>query len=520
MTVGWEAPPLRAGAVGIAYRGPDRRARVIRPARTRRWLVTSAVLLVGAWSGMVLLGLLERVPTGRLDQALLGVESAVVALAFVLAASCLAWGRVLGRRRIARLGGAVLLVALGAAVGAGVQATGRADLAEQARAASVVGATVALVRARRGPEVDSRGRLGRVLLLDLAVGASAGAVVLVAGLPLAAAALPCAALAALEGIRAARRSELDAAWVAVLFLALVLSMLAVGLPIGRDDAMRTLTGQVAVLLGMLTALVGVGREMHEAFASRRPDPPATAIGAGSTPSGTEELAHELRSSLAAIRGAVRSMGTGPDTGRDDLAGALGAEVERLLALLEGAGSVRPSRAFGVAEILGPVVAVFRAGGTEVGLDVDPEVAAVGLPDHTVEIVQALLDNATLHAPGSPVRIRACIDQGWVVLRVEDRGPGVPRGERDLVFERGRRGCGARPGGSGLGLYVARSLARVQGGDLWVEPRPGGGASFALSLRAGARGPRPAPAPGGSRPAGAEAAAVPPRRHRLVEDCRP
>ncbi len=60
---------------------------------------------------------------------------------------------------------------------------------------------------------------------------------------------------------------------------------------------------------------------------------------------------------------------------------------------------------------------------------------------------------------------------------------MPAEQRRTVFRRGARGQDAGAAGRGLGLTIAEELARGQGGQLWVEERPGGGASFVLSLPA-------------------------------------
>jgi two-component system CitB family sensor kinase len=68
----------------------------------------------------------------------------------------------------------------------------------------------------------------------------------------------------------------------------------------------------------------------------------------------------------------------------------------------------------------------------------------------------------------------------VEVRVEDRGPGIPREHHEHIFQRGWRGE-TPAAGSGLGLYNAWRLAREQQGSVWVESRPGGGAAFVLAL---------------------------------------
>ena len=74
----------------------------------------------------------------------------------------------------------------------------------------------------------------------------------------------------------------------------------------------------------------------------------------------------------------------------------------------------------------------------------------------------------------------------VVLAVEDHGPGIPRSEREKVFEPFYRIEGSRnpdTGGVGLGLAVARSIAREHGGDIVLATRKGGGLSARLELPA-------------------------------------
>ena len=72
---------------------------------------------------------------------------------------------------------------------------------------------------------------------------------------------------------------------------------------------------------------------------------------------------------------------------------------------------------------------------------------------------------------------------FVLLLVDDRGPGVKPAHRERIFERGERpDHKANTEGHGLGLHIARGLARSLGGELWVEQHPRGGARFVLALR--------------------------------------
>jgi signal transduction histidine kinase len=100
---------------------------------------------------------------------------------------------------------------------------------------------------------------------------------------------------------------------------------------------------------------------------------------------------------------------------------------------------------------------------------------------------AILSNAVKYAEG-PVEIEVEGPE----IRWLDRGPGVPRGSEEQIFERYRRGddsLSAATAGSGLGLAIARALARGMGGGLAYRHRPGGGSIFILTLP---RAPEPPP----------------------------
>jgi signal transduction histidine kinase len=73
---------------------------------------------------------------------------------------------------------------------------------------------------------------------------------------------------------------------------------------------------------------------------------------------------------------------------------------------------------------------------------------------------------------------------FVEIKVLDRGSGVPRGSEEKIFEKFYRAHDALSSGvqgSGLGLTIARQIARVHGGDVVYEPRAGGGSCFILRL---------------------------------------
>jgi signal transduction histidine kinase len=78
-------------------------------------------------------------------------------------------------------------------------------------------------------------------------------------------------------------------------------------------------------------------------------------------------------------------------------------------------------------------------------------------------------------------VRAQQVDGEIVVRVIDRGPGIPREEQERIFEPFSRG--ATGDGSGLGLAIARGFAQLNGGRLWVESEPGSGSVFGFALPA-------------------------------------
>ena len=105
------------------------------------------------------------------------------------------------------------------------------------------------------------------------------------------------------------------------------------------------------------------------------------------------------------------------------------------------------------------------------------------------LIRNLLENAAHHAPGTPALVELEVRDGRAILRVLDRGPGVPEDERERIFEpfyrrEGRREDEDDDRGVGLGLSLVRQIARRHGGEARCLARAGGGACFEVSLRIG------------------------------------
>jgi two-component system sensor histidine kinase KdpD len=104
-------------------------------------------------------------------------------------------------------------------------------------------------------------------------------------------------------------------------------------------------------------------------------------------------------------------------------------------------------------------------------------------DHALveQILANLLENADRHGPpGTVITVEAKLSTAeGVTVSVTDRGPGVPRGERDTIFDTFVRfDTGGR---AGLGLAIAKAFVEAHGGHIWVEEASGGGARFVFTL---------------------------------------
>lgn len=145
--------------------------------------------------------------------------------------------------------------------------------------------------------------------------------------------------------------------------------------------------------------------------------------------------------------------------------------------------------------LAPVLAeAARLGtGQEVRIDCDDDLAAHADRDLLVQVLANLVSNA-LQYGAPPFDINAARVEDEVVLRVEDRGPGVPEAFRPHLFSKfaqARRTLTDPVHGTGVGLSITEALVEAMDGSIAYEPRPGGGATFLVRLPvaagAGSRG---------------------------------
>jgi two-component system sensor histidine kinase KdpD len=279
----------------------------------------------------------------------------------------------------------------------------------------------------------------------------------------------------------------------------------------------------------------------ETAALRRADTVKTAL--------LRAVSHDLRSPLTAISAAGEAVGSpslSPQE-REELASVIQEETRRLSRLVDNlldlsrlqAGAAEPHREWtAIEELIRAAVTEVATSPEEFTLSLDRDLPLVMLD--AVQMERAfvnVLENARRHAGGHPVSVRAravrslagtrrravatgddddgARSQGQqpkgdrVIVRIVDRGPGIPPAQLERVFEPFYR-AGTPAGGhrgSGLGLAIARGFAEANAGSLYVESLPGQGATFVFEF--------PLEEPGGEPRDGVDGVAAGEDRQPLV-----
>jgi two-component system sensor histidine kinase KdpD len=208
------------------------------------------------------------------------------------------------------------------------------------------------------------------------------------------------------------------------------------------------------------------------------------------------VSHDLRTPLTTIKALAREVAAGGD----DRAVVIEEEADRLnrfvanlldMSRLNAGELPIALETVAVEDLLGAALQRVSGpvGSREIRVDLGPpEPLVVGRMDfvQALRVVANLLENADKYSPRDhPIDLSTIREGERVVIRVADRGPGVPEEERDRIFQPFYRRAGTQPdvGGTGLGLSIARRVAEAQGGTLECVPRPGGGSVFVFSLPA-------------------------------------
>ena len=281
----------------------------------------------------------------------------------------------------------------------------------------------------------------------------------------------------------------------------ILDALARHQPFADQPARLRQTGRAVILAaavrrdgaGAFAGLSGDVRMVEPAAVAEEPALPASFTGG---------LDRALRGPLARIVANADSMSAQADgpiaTAYADYAADIAGAGRHLLALIDDLVDLqaieRPDFALAVERIDLADVARRAAGllgvrAAEREIVVERPAAGVAIPAsgdfrRALQIVVNLLGNAIRYSPaGGSVTLSAGQAGGRAALTVADTGKGIATTDQARIFDKFGRVDPSEEGGNGLGLYIARRLARAMGGDLTVESAPGAGARFTLTLAA-------------------------------------
>ena len=215
------------------------------------------------------------------------------------------------------------------------------------------------------------------------------------------------------------------------------------------------------------------------------------------------VTHELKTPVASIRLYLETLQTRvvEEEKRKEFYRIMLEDSDRLMATIEQVlrtGRIGQSRKANrsltriplndvVAECLARARAIHRVPAQAVNYYPGPPATVLGDIDEVRAAVSNLIDNAVKYS-GSSVNVTvqtANVDGRFVSVRVRDKGPGIQKSELKRIFRRFYRAPGqlaARVTGTGLGLYIVRSVAKRHGGRAWAESEgPGRGSTFVLEF---------------------------------------
>jgi len=210
------------------------------------------------------------------------------------------------------------------------------------------------------------------------------------------------------------------------------------------------------------------------------------------------VSHDLRTPLASITGAastLRAQGNRlPLETQQELLESISDEAERMGRLVSNlldmtrfeSGGVELRRDYyPVEEIVGTVLQRMerQLEGRTILTELSENLPMIFVDDVLFgQVLWNLLENAAKYTqPGTPVDLAAFEEDGAVIIEVRDRGPGIPPGEEERIFEKFYRGKSNSARGAGLGLPICRAIVQAHHGTIQALPRKGGGAIFQIRL---------------------------------------
>jgi two-component system sensor histidine kinase KdpD len=210
------------------------------------------------------------------------------------------------------------------------------------------------------------------------------------------------------------------------------------------------------------------------------------------------VSHDLRTPLASITGAASTLrGQGnrlPLETQQELLESISDEADRMGRLVSNlldmtrfeSGGVELRRDdYPLEEIVGTVLQRMerQLEGRTILTDLSENLPMVFVDDVLFgQVLWNLLENAAKYTPpGTPLHLAAFEEEGAVIIEVRDRGPGIPPGEEERIFEKFYRGNASGVSGAGLGLPICRAIVQAHRGTIQALPRAGGGAIFQIRL---------------------------------------
>jgi len=205
------------------------------------------------------------------------------------------------------------------------------------------------------------------------------------------------------------------------------------------------------------------------------------------------VSHELKTPLTSIRIFSELLAKNPDPDRQKrYSEIIVNESSRLTRLINNVldfarmdrGETKYEReVFDLNALVRETLTNFRPNFASDGVDSSP-LPVHGNRDAVAQVLLNLLSNAEKYGDGRIDVTTRRSETGLATVQVSDRGPGVPHGSEEKIFEqfyRAHNSLSSGIQGAGLGLTLARRIARANGGDVIYEPHPGGGSQFSIKL---------------------------------------
>jgi signal transduction histidine kinase len=213
---------------------------------------------------------------------------------------------------------------------------------------------------------------------------------------------------------------------------------------------------------------------------------------------TADIAHDLRTPLSVILGYTEALSDGKLQGNPAMYDAMHGQSLHLSRLIDDLRTLSLADAHELSlqtaelspcTLLAQTAAAYRPQAEQQGIELRTECpascpAVLADADRMMQVLGNLVSNALRHTPGGgQIVLSAVPGRDDVAISVRDTGHGIATEDLPFIFERFYRGDKARQadGASGLGLAIARSLVETQGGRITVEPAPGQGTVFTLTL---------------------------------------